>query len=303
MRYTFPLLVFLFTAHNLWASPAEEPKEFNIPILDSAQDLLGNRANFAANNFDSFFATERADDEFGRSRLRVRTSYNIRERALPEVKTQYRLNLRLPHLEDKFKFSYFEKDPKDKDTKKPTTEEIKKKVNINQLNIGWIFNADASFALALPPRVTTRARVRKNFDTGTIIHRFAEQFTYITTESGIQEETTLTSDQGITDDLLFRFINSKRWRFQSKEFITTHGPVLLHRITDKDAFSYSLATATAVIEKQWAVHNYGMSVTYRRNLYKNWIYSDFITGLDFPRIWDWRRTPFVTFQLEFLFGS
>ncbi len=302
MKYLLPLLLLTVMAPGLWASPAEEPKEFSIPILDSAQDLLGNRANFAANNFDSFFATERADDEFGRSRIRVRSAFNMREDTHSFVKNQYRINLRLPHLEEKFKFSYFEKDDKKSKTKKSAREQ-KKKIDINKLNTGWIFNADASFALSIPPRVTTRARLRKNIQTGTVIHRFAETLTFVTNEDGLQDETEFLSDQQLTDDLLFRFYNYKRWRISSKEFTTAHGPTLLHRITDNDAFAYSFIAATNVEDKTIYLSNYRIGFNYRRNLYKNWIYSDFITGLDFPKLDSWRRSPFITIQMEFLFGT
>jgi hypothetical protein len=104
MRYASILL--LLIPFQIWASPAEERLVKGIPILDSAQDLFGSRANFVANNIDSFFANQRADDELGRSNMRIRTLYNIRERALPRDDTQVRFNLRLPELEEKFHIRY-----------------------------------------------------------------------------------------------------------------------------------------------------------------------------------------------------
>ena len=105
MRYALALFSLLLSAKAL-SSPAEERPESNIPILDTAQHIFGARANFAANRLDSFFATERADDELGRSSIRIRSQFILREREKSDQENQYRINLRLPHLEEKFKYEY-----------------------------------------------------------------------------------------------------------------------------------------------------------------------------------------------------
>jgi hypothetical protein len=286
------------------SSPAEEPPDNRIPILDSAQELFGARANFAANRLDSFFATDRADDEFGRSRIRIISRFSLRERAISEHDNQYRINLKLPHLEQKFRFDYYKDKKKDKKPPKATiTEDEREKLKKNKLYEGWIFNSDIGVSAAIPPRSVMRARVRKNFVTGDLIHRFSEQLTYNTDESGLIEETNIDSDYSFNTDLLFRFVNFKRWQIQNEEFNTNHGPTLLHRITENDAFNYGLTMQTIINESIWYVDNYRLAVNYRRNLYRQWIYVDVVPGLDFPKMWSFRRTPFIIFQLELLFGS
>lgn len=322
MRYGL-LLTLILIVDFAWSSPAEEPPDHSIPILESAQELFGTRANFAANRLDSFFATERADDEFGRSRLRIRSFYTIRERAVADQTNQYRINLRLPHLEERFRYDYYqdeeEKDKKDKDKKKDRDKymsdaekrqrsllreqnelELLKK---DTLKTGWIFNSDIGVSAAIPPKLITRARVRKSFVTGTLIHRFVEQLTYITDESGLQEETTINSDHIYNQDFIFRFVNEKRWQVLKKDFTTNHGPTWLHRATEDDAFNYGLTMQTVIDNGVWYVNNYRAAVNYRRNLYKQWVYFDTIPGIDFPKEWSFRRTPFIIFQLEMLFGG
>lgn len=301
-----PVLLF---CKVVYSSPAEERPERRIPILDTAQELLGARANFAANRLDSFFATERADDEFGRSRIRIRSQFDVRERAVSDLNNQYRINLKLPHLERKFQYDF----DKDKDNKKEKRKKITKddvseltereRLKRNKLYEGWLFNSDIGVTAAIPPRLTTRARVRKSFVTGTLIHRFSEQLTYVTDESGLVEETRLDSDHAYNSDVLFRFINYKRWRILDKAFNTDHGPTLLHRVTDDDAFSYGATLQTVINNSVWYLANYRLAVTYRRNLYHQWVYMDLVPGLDFPKQWSFRRTPFIFIQLEFLFGQ
>lgn len=276
----------------------EETNNSDIVLLDQAQALIGERANMVANRLDSFFATERADDEFGRSRIRITSEFKLRERAKSDQNNRYRINLRLPHLEQKFKYEYYQTEEE-----RAQAAEEKEKLKKNRINRSWLFNADMGVSAALPPRLITRARVRKNFETGPFIHRFAEQLTYITDESGLVENTELNSDHIFTDRLLFRFINNKRWQVLKKEFDTNHGPTLLHQVSDNEALSYSLTLHSIISNGIWFVDNYQLAADFRRNMYKQWIYFDVITGLDFPKVWSFRRTPFITFQLEVLFGG
>ncbi len=300
-------LTLLTTPLLLCASPAEERVDKRISFLEKAQELFEARANFAANRLDSFFATERADDEFGRSRIRIRSQYLLRERAASDLNNQYRINLKLPHLEDKFKYEYY-KDKEREKKHRPQQEEIlsaqeREILKHNRLKENWLFNTDIGVGVAIPPRLTTRARVRRNFEAGRFIHRFVEQLTYVTDQSGLVEETFLDSDTIIAPDLLFRFVNYKRWKVLEKELFTNHGPTLLHRVTENDAFNYSATLQNVYEDGTMFLNNYRLAVNYRRNLYDQWIYLDVIPGIDFPKIWSFRRTPFLTFQLEVLFGG
>lgn len=310
MKYVF-YLTLLLIAPLAYSSPAEEPEDDRIPILESAKELLGTQTNFAANRLDSFFATDRADDEFGRSRLRIRSNYELRERAVSELKNTYRINLKLPHLEDKFRFTYKkETGEKDKDKKKKeesqpeqlSEAEERQKIKDQGLYKGWLFNSDIGVSAAIPPKLITRARVRKNLITGSLIHRFVEQLTYITDESGLLEETRIDSDHVYSEDLVFRFVNYKRWQVLQKEFATSHGPTLLQRLTEDDALNYGFIMSST-IDDSWFVDNYRISINYRRNVYKQWVYFDIIPGIDFPKQWSFRRTPFIGLQLEILFGQ
>jgi len=267
--------------------------------METSQSFVTSTLNSLANGIDSFFATDRADDEFGRSRLRISQSYSIRERSLPEDQTKYRLNLRLPHLEEKFKFEYF---TETKNSPKKL-EDKTKQTSKNRVQRGWIFNADAGVSIALPPNLITRARLRRNFEQSIFIHRFVESMTYVTDQSGLIEETILQSDLKLSEHLLFRFANSKIWEIQNEKFTTKHGPSFIHALTGRDAISYDFSVTNEVIHGTFFTSAYTIALNYRRNISKNWAFLDFIPGLDFPKVWSFRRTPFALIRIEILFGG
>ncbi len=262
--------------------------------------------NHLANDFDSFFATERADDELGRTRLRVRDGYTISERAAANNDVQLRFNLRLPHLEQKFKFNQ-EAKKKAKHGKKETPEERAKREaeyqKRNRVDERWLFNGDTGVNASIHPSITVRGRIRKSKETGTLIHRFVQEATWISTRDGFRNRTSLSTDHSFDQTHLFRFNNVADWQISKKTFTTGHGPALLHRISDFEAMSYSFTMATVVTGGLWYVTNYQLAPTYRRNLYRELLYLDFTPGLNFPKEWSFRRTPFIFIQLELLFGG
>lgn len=283
---------------GLAVAEEEKDEEYSIPILDRIDDFVGHRVNDIANDFDRFFATERADDELGRSRLRIRESYKVQERANGDNDVQFRFNLKLPYLQQRLKYEMGQtkKKPKKKDGRVETLEETR-------VNENWLFNADSGVNASFNPSVRVRGRIRKSKDAGLLIHRFVQEATWISTSDGFRLTTTLDSDHTISDDFLFRFNNTVDWQISNKNFTTSHGPGLFQRLSDQEALAYSAGVGSTVENGIWFLSGYSVSVNYRRNLYKDIAYIDFRPGIDFPKIWSFRRTPFIFAQLEFLFGN
>lgn len=299
MRYALCLLIFIFSENAL--SEEKKNEEYSFPILDRIDDFVGGSINDVANDFDRFFATERADDELGRSRLRIRESYRIQERANGVNDVQFRFNLKLPYLQQRIRYQLNqEKKKKKKHEEKDGRVETVEETRVNE---NWLFNADSGVNASFNPSIRLRGRIRKSKDAKYLIHRFVQEVTWISTSDGFRHLTTLDSDRSISDDLLFRFNNTVDWRITNKDFGTSHGPSLFQRLSDEEAVSYNAGLGTTVVNGIWFLSGYSVSINYRRNLYKDIAYIDFQPGLEFPKVWSFRRTPFIFTQLEFLFGN
>lgn len=298
--YRIIILTFILSLNSAIAED-EEQKKYR-QLLDRTRSLLSNNLDYLANRVDTFFATERADDEFGRSTLRIRSLYHVREQEKGDSEINYRLNFRIPSLERRIKEGaekiFRSDDESEEDSAVPDTPIP------TRSRKDWYFNADLGVNASIPPKAVIRGRLRKNLIFTTWTHRFLEEVTYITEEDGLSEETSFTSDYSLTANLLFRVINSKTWKVLSRQMATQHGPQLIHQLTERDGMNYS-ATAHSLIgeEGPWFLDNYRLLVRYRRDLYQRWIFFDINTGLDFPKKYSFRRNPFITFQLEALFGS
>ncbi len=298
------LSVLMSWSSIILASPAEEPEDHTIPILESTQELFGLNINRVANRIDMFFADQRADDELARSLIRLRRSYEIREDHKMVDNTQFRFNIRLPSLQEKFRFQFQNRNKDDKSNVKVAKkgDTIIVPPDPNKLNTDWQFRSDIGVNASIPPQIFSHGRLRKNWQTWQVIHRMANELAWYS-DRNWEELSTLDSDLPLAENLLFRFRSLIDWKISKETFQTSHGPSLLQRLSDNDAISYGTGLSTTIVNNAWFLSNYRISTTYRRNLYKQWLFADLTPGLDFPKLYGFRRSPFVFFQLEALFGA
>jgi hypothetical protein len=294
----------LIASTGLWASPAEDPEDRSraLRILDKAHAMIGGNVNMLANRLDSFFANQRADDELGRSVIRLRSQTLFRDREPTDTRTEFRLNLQMPNLKERFKLDWLKQD-KEPETPEEARARALEKAQVNRLETRWIFRSDVGVNATIPPVIFTRARLRKNTQTGEFIHRFVEEIAWFSNSDGLYNRINFDTDYTISESMLFRFINFKEWRITTKDFTTSHGPTVLHRLTDKDGISYNFLVNSTIERGTWFMSGYGISAGYRRNVYRNWLFMDLTPGLDFPKVHSFRRTPFLTVRFEALFGA
>ncbi len=265
-------------------------------LLDGTQDEVASRLVGLANNVDSFFGEKRADDELNRSRIRLSYAYTVFAEKKPIDDYAIRVNIRFPKLENRVKeFFLGEEDEKDKNSPEAKARRKKKEKN------PWIFRTDAGMNVSYPPIFFTRARLRKNWDLPIFIQRFSEELAWVS-DQGVIQTTTLHHDHDLTDHLLFRIVNEQEWYVEPKDFTTSHGPSLIHKITENDGISYS-ARVRSVIDGPWYMTGYGIGVRYRRNLRNQWLYGEIGPSLDFPKTESFRRVPSIQLKIESLFGE
>jgi hypothetical protein len=275
----------------------------NIPIiqqipllLDGTQAEVASRLTGLANNVDSFFGEKRADDELNRSRIRLSYAYTIFAEKRPLDDYAVRVNIRFPKLENKVK-EFFLGAEDEKDKKSPEAKARRKKLEKNP----WIFRTDAGMNVSYPPIFFTRARLRKNWDLPYFIQRFTEELAWVS-DQGVIQTTTVHHDHDLTDHLLFRIVNEQEWYVEPKDFTTSHGPSLIHKLTENDGISYG-ARLRSVVDGPWYMTGYGVGVRYRRNLRNQWLYGEIGPSLDFPKSESFRRVPSIQLKIESLFGE
>lgn len=315
MRLIIILFIYLsFISGETYAvtpekNPQESPTLINkivnapVKLVDSTQGYVDENVTKVANRLDSFFGTERADDELNRSQVRILYNYRISEGA-PKDDFRFRINLRLQNLEDFGKENLDKvKDWASKKTSTQNTESGENKTEQQKRDDPhrWLFRQDIGVIASVPPRFFYRTRLRKTWQGPHMVHRFVEELGWSSADHWL-DRTTFESDRALSESVLFRLFHEKNWAITDREFTTSHGPSIIHRISDSDAFSYN-ARALSRIKGPWYLDGYSLSIAYRRRLRGNWLYGDVTPALDFPKAASFRRTPSILFRVEILFGG
>lgn len=287
----------------------EEKKEpFTIPftdypliLMDTTQESVESSVTMVSNRLDSFFGTQRADDELSRSQLRLQYSYFMSELT---GKDDYaiRANLRLNNLENWFRRKYNsfmgKKTPKKGEKTSEELNEERRRTHPHD----WLVRTDVGLNVSIPPRTFIRSRARKSFETGKWIHRFVEEIGWYSEESWINT-TTFDSDYALKENKLLRFTHLANFLITDQEFTTSHGPSIYHTTSDSDALAYNMRLNTREKYDAYYFDGYSLSIAYRRRLRGTWLYGEVTPALDFPKIVSYRRAPSLFMRVEILFGG
>lgn len=303
MRLLLLIATIFFTGAR--ASDEVVPLEDEPDILARSHDLISFRLVRLADRLDSFFGETRADDEINKSSIRVDHAQILRMEKEPLKETNVRINLRLKNLEKLFKFNV---SVQKNDTETPEDAPTSQAPALPTRSVEdiqaepWRFRMDAGLNASIPPNIFARARLRKNWNTPKVIHRFAQELTWSSQQAWLQT-TTLFHDKQLSKVSLLRFTNEQNWQISEKIFFTSHGPSILQNLTDNDALSYNLRVQTTVIDSVWANSNYQIGLFYRRNLKDFWLFGEIGPAIDFPRFERFRRAPSILFRLETFFSK
>jgi len=284
------------------------------PPVEIVQQDLSERVVSLANQLDSFFGLKRADDEKNGSTLRIIPSHQMREYATPVSEFEIRLNLKLLNLEKQgraLEDRIFSRDKKEEEEQldvKPATkadrayEAEQKRQRELQEQWGWNYNFENRIIVKNPLGLLSKIRVRKNFEGDIFTHRFFNEFGWHS-DTLWQENANFSSDYPLSDTLLYRFSNELNWIFRTNIITSSHGPSLIKSLSAQDSISYDARINGVIQSFNWTLDNYGLGVTYRRQLDNKWIFYDLNPSLYFSRAENFKRAFAFFIRFEFVFGD
>lgn len=306
MRVLICCILFIYLPR---AYSQEEQKQ-DPRLVDSTHSRLSNRITWLADSVDNFFGNRRADDEKNTSTVRVFTTYNRFEQRSEVIEYNIRANIRLPGLEQKLKDSFKKSHSAINNVltapfnNNPDVVNEKKRNHVkewDEITKDWDFGTDVSARLSSPAQLLISSRARRNIEDGPWIYRFLEQVSWFSKDK-FQEETRLDFDYALNEKHLFRFTNSKIWRQIDTNIYFAHGPIIFSTLTPKDAVSYSLIS-NSTLEEELRLVAINLSLTYRRLLYKNWLFFEITPALNYMREYNFKKKHSLFVRLEGVFGN
>ncbi len=271
--------------------------------VDSTHQSISSSILDISHRIDSFFGTQRGDEETNGSRLRLFYDTSLRQHEKMDNGLNVRFSLRLPTLQNLLKFKY---EKKAKEQEKTPSEQTRptpsKRSFLKELSQKWTFNFSTGVRVDFPPNVFARARLRKTFN-------FFDKWEFNPTaelnwfsRGGWGALYSNDLDRKLTESTLLRIVNTFVWNNDANEITSTHGPQVIQKIDESKGISYN-ALASGSNRPVWAINNYRLATQFRHRVYSNWLFYEIVPAVDFPRERQWSEVYSVFIRLEALFGA
>lgn len=259
--------------------------------------------------FDSFFGVEEYDERKLESLVRIRLGWEPRARDFDVFSQKFRLRVKLPNLEERIDLIF--------------TDEESDEVVFNKFNESQTFASDKDDNFTAAVRVINVDKNTRFFDNrigisgGDVffksrlkltsdfsdVHRFELQpsvFYYLDDGFGhrifaeynynYKEPSQLRINYSVRRSESF---NGSRWR---------HGYYYLNQLDEKQAMVWGLVLdGENNGDDGFFVKNYSVSMRYRINAYRKWLYFEVEPFFEWPEDQDYAFTPGIALRVEGFF--
>lgn len=285
--------------------PKPPPDIAEILYPDEIADTLSTAVVGLANRIDSFFGSQRSDDEKNGSTLRIVPSYTYYEHKKSVTELGINLNLKLKNLESKAK--KIEKAFRDEFIEKPQmtkekADEAKKNKEPAPSEEDWHYNFESKLASRPAIYYSGKLRARKNFTGVILLHHFAFSAGW-DTDDHFSQITSFDSDKALNEFLLFRFGNEANWYITEKLVQATHGPSLIHSIDKYNSVSYNFRLVFGNEKNKIQHMSTVYSINYRHGTPSQRIFIDLIPSYTYSKDDYFSELKSLEIRFEYFFGD
>jgi hypothetical protein len=285
--------------------------------IDLIHAEISKRIVNTSERFDAFFGDERIKEEQQATQLHVTTSVKLVEGEGMAWTWPVELNLSLPRLNNKFQVmvdTLFQEQNKEgivtEETAagEPARNEVQVRIRYNALHraLEWIsvdggvkMNKDRVKWEALEPFGALRFRRTSDFDPWAL--RFTQLVNWFRSE-GFNATTRFDLERRFRTHTLVRLSGKTLYAQNMK------GVHLEHTFSFRRQFSHNQAlgielSAVSFTSPAVMVDRYTTSLTYRRRIYRAWVFLSINPQAEFERAEHFKLAPSLTCDLEIIFGG
>lgn len=281
--------------------------------FDKTHRLISRSVCLQAVRFDRFFGDIRNTDDYRSSFMRVRNSFIAEQEEDIDYEFRPRLRARfyLPQLQEKFNLIVFD-DSNSEETlssAEETVPEETQQTNRYTAALRWVVNKgndlqlDFDVGARFDSNIQTfvRWRYRKIIPINEVTQVRLSDAVRWRDPVGFGNNLRMDLERVLSPLYLFRWRNSFTFSEESDGIDWGERLTLYQRLSDKDAISYSIGMSgyTRPVPE---VENYGISLRYRRNVLRSWLFLELEPEFNWPLERQRETTPKLTFRVEIQFG-
>ena len=157
----------------------------------------------------------------------------------------------------------------------------------------------------LPPDPFARSRAVRRWELSDYWDMHYSQEVFWFESKGLGSYTQFDFDRYFdsNDDFFLRVTNVLDWNERREQFDLLEQLSLYQDVSDKRAVQYAVGFTGLNRESHSVITNFFTRATYRRRLYKDWLFYELTPGVEFPRDEDFKANPFISLRLEILFSE
>lgn len=284
----------------------------DIQALEWSRGLMSDYVESLNDGVDSFFMSAFFDDEIiedGSSGSNGRVFFTTRRVDGEDVNYQAGINLRvvLPRTRDRFKLLIETDENEDGQTETDiigTTENVTYSTALRvEVRDGrnWKSSFDNGVRWATEPIYFSRLRTRRTdyFDEWRtrVLHSIYWQ-------SDVEWGSKLNMNALMPIDFTrhFNMGFNADYNFNDDMAELQADVSIFNELTHKSAMLYQLA-AYGDTQQITKVNEFILSVSYRRKIYKSFVFAEIVPEIGFPRDLNYKSTPALNFTVEMIFGT
>ncbi len=285
----------------------------SIEAVDSTRDYVSEKFVGFVSGVDRFFGNERNFQEANQSVLQLDLNELMQQGGNRQARLALKAKLRLPATEERLHL-LLESDP---EKNVSDAEEVKQIQPVSQLaapdNYGvavryekpsesaWHYSSDVGIQVQNPIQPYARARLSKAVPLASWRMKVAETaFWFERTGSG--ETTLIDFEHTLGEPALFRASSSATWMHRLQSFDLRQDFSVFHTLDEQRALHYE-ASAIGTSRPHMQVSDYVLSLRYRQQLNRRWLFFEVNPQLHFPRDSNFKSTPLLLLRLEMLFDK
>lgn len=284
-----------------FAPPEECGEENPIPWLDRRHAAICVGIQAVSDRFDRFFDAT-GDEEAGETRVKLVASLESRERKTPEIKTKADARLDLPRLERRWNIFVQNFDFREDPLADPGAEEdgISTGLRLMLRQTPWLrVHADGGVRYSGGLRPFVRLRMRREFVRDPHLFR-ATQFFAWREQKGFSETTRLDYEQRFADTHLLHARAEAEWGEETDGLEWTPRIVLARLLRNRHGWAL-YGSVRGATQPDGRVTGYVTGARWRTRAYRDWLFFELESGLEYRRANDFRREAFAAFRVETIF--
>lgn len=311
-------LCLIYSATN-YAQPLSTEAEQDITIpewVEIGQSTISDQVHDVSSYLDHSMAKDEDEKELINNsylKIRLTPSYSYRDKF--EFDTRASLKVDLPHTKQDWNL-ILETDPDDFDSLEskqrntPTNgtssfSEAVGGVRVQDLYFGsWKTNFDVGIKFRFPLDPFVRADIRRvDALSDNWTSRFKQELFYYHSK-GPGSLTELDFYYAFKEDhsQIFKSASSAQYLENDDTWELVQTFTYFDRVSRRNLMEYSVGISSETDELK-KVSNIWLSASWKRNLYKNWLYTTLTPQIEFPREHNHHINPGVWLELEILFSK